>query len=80
MTDEMIPRRFDRDNLLQAFKKVRWTFYGQVSEIVGTIIEAILPNSPLGTIVEIEGNDSRRILAEVVGFAKIVCCCSLTIN
>ena len=61
---------FKKGELQQSFKNVRWTYYGQVSDIVGTIIEALLPNSALGSIVEIECGDNKRILAEVVGFRK----------
>ncbi len=70
MPESSQPKSFDREKLRLAFKKVNWTYYGQVVEVVGTIIEAILPKSPLGTIVEIECGDQRRLYAEVVGFRQ----------
>lgn len=70
MSDTLQPQIFDVNKLRQAFKKVHWIYYGQVVEVVGTIVEAILPNSPLGTLVEIENSEQRRLFAEVVGFRK----------
>lgn len=63
-----IPRCFSEKELKQSFKRVNWSCYGRVTEVVGTIVEAILPNCPLGTIVKINATIDRVILAEVVGF------------
>lgn len=68
MPQNIQPRTFDLETLKGSFRKITWSHEGQVSQIIGTIVEAILPNSPLGTIVEIESQSGRSILAEVVGF------------
>lgn len=61
-------RKFDESILRDSFKKISWSYHGQVCDVVGTIIEAILPNSQLGTIVQVESKSTRTILGEVVGF------------
>ena len=63
-------RNLDPKSLKASFRKISWSYNGQVCEIVGTIIEAILPSSQLGTIVKLESQTGRNILAEVVGFKK----------
>lgn len=70
MTTSVTTRQFDSQALKSSFRKISWSHQGQVCEIVGTIIEAILPASQLGTIVNLESHSGRNILAEVVGFKK----------
>lgn len=61
-------RRFNRDRLAQSFRTVQWPMRGRVTDIVGTIVEAILPNSKIGTLVEVEVIGQKSVLCEVVGF------------
>ncbi|SMF69508.1 FliI/YscN family ATPase [Pseudobacteriovorax antillogorgiicola] len=70
MSQPIHTKSFNSRELKSAFRKINWSYQGQVCEIVGTIVEAILPNSQLGTIVEISSQNGRSILAEVVGFRK----------
>jgi flagellum-specific ATP synthase len=51
------------------FPKISQTF-GKISEVVGTLVEAILPNIPLGALVRMSTGYSEGILGEVVGFRK----------
>ena len=71
MTTSVTTRQFDSQALKSSFRKISWSHQGQVCEIVGTIIEAILPASQLGTIVNLESHSGRNILAEVVGLSLI---------
>lgn len=43
-------------------------FEGQVTQVVGTVIEAEVPGAALGTVCEIETSRGGTLLAEVVGF------------
>jgi len=43
-------------------------FEGQVTQVVGTVIEAEIPGAALGTVCEIDSTRGKPILAEVVGF------------
>lgn len=43
-------------------------FEGQVTQVVGTVIEAEVPGASLGTVCEIETSRGGTLLAEVVGF------------
>ena len=62
-------RNFDRKALKQAFESVKWQFQGKIVNVVGNLVEAILPGSQLGTIVEIKiPGRHDQIIAEVVGF------------
>jgi flagellum-specific ATP synthase len=48
---------------------IDWDPQGRVCDIVGTVIEAILPNTPIGSIVSIGAPvPGGQILAEVAGF------------
>ena len=51
------------------FPKISQTF-GKISQVVGTLVEAILPNIPLGALVRMSTGYSEGILGEVVGFRK----------
>ena len=43
-------------------------FEGQVTQVVGTLVEAEVPGAALGTVCEIDSTQGAPILAEVVGF------------
>lgn len=62
-------RSFDRKALKQAFESVKWQFQGKIVNVVGNLVEAILPGSQMGTIVEIKiPGRHDQVIAEVVGF------------
>lgn len=62
-------RRFDRGELARSFSHINWEPRGKVCDVVGTVIEAFLPGSQLGTIVAIAiGGHQGEVLGEVVGF------------
>jgi len=64
-------KRFDSSKIKASFSRIRWSHYGRVVDIIGTMIEAILPNSKLGTIVRVaKGGHNQEIIGEVVGFKK----------
>ncbi len=69
MTSGCNIRAFDRDSLRGAMTSIDWDPQGRVCDIVGTVIEAILPNTPIGSIVSIGAPvPGGQILAEVAGF------------
>ena len=43
-------------------------YEGQVTQVVGTLIEAEIPGASLGTVCEVLTGNGKRIMAEVVGF------------
>ena len=43
-------------------------YEGQVTQVVGTVIEAEIPGASLGTVCEILAGRGKELLAEVVGF------------
>jgi len=62
-------RRFERNELARSFSHINWDPRGKVCDVVGTVIEAFLPGSQLGTIVTIAiGGHQGEVLGEVVGF------------
>lgn len=62
-------KSFDRSKLKGAMTSIDWDPQGRVCDIVGTVIEAILPGTPIGSIVSIAGPvPGGQILAEVAGF------------
>ena len=62
-------RNFDRSALKSGMTAIDWDPQGRVCDIVGTVIEAILPNTPVGSIVSISAPvPGGQILAEVAGF------------
>lgn len=68
-------KKFNPSDIKKAFSSIRWSHYGRVCEIVGTMIEASLPNAQIGMIVEIADPDTRAgdkhaIVGEIVGFRK----------
>lgn len=62
-------RKFARAELDKGFGQITWKPCGKVCDVVGTIVEARLPKSRLGMVVniDIEGKPDP-IMAEVVGF------------
>lgn len=71
MTLDFKSKKFSQDNLRRTFSNVRWSLKGKVCDVIGIIVEAILPRSQLGTIVSIDvPGRTDEILAEVVGFKK----------
>ncbi len=64
-------RKLDGASLRASFQTIPWSYRGRVTDVVGNLIEATLPNSHIGSIVSIKAPDRREsILAEVVGFRK----------
>lgn len=64
-------KRLREAKLKASFQSIPWSFRGRVTDVVGTLIEATLPNSHVGSIVSIRAPDRRDpILGEVVGFRK----------
>ena len=62
-------RQFSRGDLARSFSHINWDPRGKVCDVVGTVIEAFLPGSQLGTIVSIAiGGQQGEVLGEVVGF------------
>ncbi len=61
-------RRFQRNDFSAAFQHIDWNPSGKVTDVVGTVVEAFLPGSKLGTVVDIEVKGQGTVLAEVVGF------------
>jgi flagellum-specific ATP synthase len=69
MTGTSILRSFDRGALKSGMGTIDWDPQGRVCDIVGTVIEAILPNTSVGSIVSISAPvPGGQILAEVAGF------------
>lgn len=65
---------FKLENLKQSFQTIKWQKFGKVVKVIGTRIEAFLPNYEIGSLVEIEYvNSSQKKmtkLSEVVGFSN----------
>ena len=62
-------RKFQTNRLSDSFKTIRWAFKGRVVNIIGNLVEAVLPNTQVGTITELHVvGRSDTLLAEVVGF------------
>jgi flagellum-specific ATP synthase len=69
MTTGSLIRNFDRSRLKGAMATIDWDPQGRVCDIVGTVIEAILPGTSIGSIVSISAPvPGGQILAEVAGF------------
>jgi flagellum-specific ATP synthase len=69
MSEGSIIRSFDRAKLRGSMTTIDWDPQGRVCDIVGTVIEAILPGAPIGSIVSIAAPvPGGHILAEVAGF------------
>ncbi len=67
-------RTFSRAELRQNLSSIPWVRKGKVCDIVGTVVVAHLPDSSLGTVVNISlpktphPGEPSSVLAEVVGF------------
>ncbi len=73
MTSHPVPQlgiqRFDKNELKRSLSKPRWSISGRVVDVVGTLIEAFLPQTRLGNVVQIPVDGQKQpIIAEVVGF------------
>ncbi|MBM4253354.1 MAG: FliI/YscN family ATPase [Deltaproteobacteria bacterium] len=53
-----------------SFNQIDWRPSGKVTDVVGTVVEAHLPGSRLGTVVSISVRGQGEVLAEVVGFTR----------
>lgn len=72
-TDPKIPiiKSLDRNLLRKKLSTINWNPSGKVCDVIGTLIEAILPQSRLGMICEVSlGEGTAPILTEVVGFRE----------
>ncbi len=57
------------EGLLDRLRLVDPLMYeGQVTQVVGTVIEAEIPGASLGTVCEVLAGRGKQLLAEVVGF------------
>lgn len=63
-------KQFDRKAFKNCFNTVEWNVFGKVSNIIGTIVEAVMPSIKLGTQVRIIIDKDNFIPAEVVGFKE----------
>lgn len=61
-------RRFNRSNLSKAFSQVQWNRSGKVTDVIGNVLEAHLPGTPVGTVVRITVPNHDPVLCEVIGF------------
>lgn len=60
---------YSKESLRKIFEKIDWSTKGKVTQIVGNMIEAEIPNIKIGTTAHIEIHGSeKRVIAEVVGF------------
>jgi flagellum-specific ATP synthase len=58
-------------DLMRVAGHIDWNIQGRVIDVIGNVIEAALPKTSLGCLVEIEfGPDRSRVLAEVVGIRQ----------
>jgi len=63
------PARLGTPQLLARLRDVQpLVFEGQVTQVVGTVIEAEVPGAALGTVCEVDCARGDAVLAEVVGF------------
>ena len=64
-------KKFSPELLKKSFSTIKWNYQGRITRVVGTLIEASLPNSHIGTIVNIQlANRVSPIIGEVVGFKE----------
>lgn len=61
-------RKMNRNSLRNSLGGLHWVPEGKVIDVIGTIIEANLPKSRLGMMVEVELEGRGHAFAEVVGF------------
>lgn len=61
--------KFSHKDIAKSLKTIHLSPEGQVSDVIGTLIEASLPSCSLSTIVQIDVPSSPKpVLAQVVGF------------
>lgn len=71
LSDDSGMRKLNAEKLKHSFRNIKWTYQGKVSQVVGNMVEAVLPGSQLGTIVNIRvPGRSDIVLGEVVGFRE----------
>jgi flagellum-specific ATP synthase len=64
-------KTIDEKELRKNLSKISWDISGKVSDVIGSVVEANLPQSQLGMICEIFSNKKESgILSEVVGFKE----------
>jgi flagellum-specific ATP synthase len=65
----MVPmRRFQRQDLLKSMTAPTWQVNGRICNVVGNVVEAYMPGSRIGALVNINPpGGGERVLAEVVG-------------
>ena len=63
-------KQFNRKAFKNYFNTVEWNVFGKVFNIIGTIVEAVMPSIKLGTQVRIIIDKDNFIPAEVVGFKE----------
>ncbi len=72
MTDATVvldPQRPAQGLLQRVCQVDPWSYEGQVTQVVGTLVEAKVPGTAVGTICEVTPSRGREpVLAEVVGF------------
>ena len=62
-------RNLQAEELFRDFRQAKWEPSGKVSNVVGKMIEAVMPESAVGTVVDIcLGRQEKSILGEIVGF------------
>ncbi len=61
-------RKLTRSAIKEALGIPVWHEKGKIIQIIGNVVEAILPDARLGTIARIEVKKDESLLAEVVGF------------
>ena len=62
-------KQLDLSTLKSSFSSVRWSYNGRVTEVTGNLIEAILPETRLGDICQINiPHQQNNVLAETIGF------------
>ena len=61
-------KKFNRSQMVSQMSDINWNPSGKVTNVVGTIVEAYLPVTKLGAVVNILVKGSADVVAEVVGF------------
>jgi len=61
-------KKFNKSQMVSQMSDINWNPSGKVTNVVGTIVEAYLPVTKLGAVVNILVKGSADVVAEVVGF------------
>ena len=71
MEEILHSRKFEMNGLCEAFKTIPWSFKGRVVNVIGNLVEAVLPGTQVGTIARLHvPGRFDQLLAEVVGFGE----------